>query len=80
MKIYVIGLTIVFLFLFVLVSSNTWEIRQTEKIDEVGNTYLVSKHSLHWDRFFFYIKDTPRRIFTLLTQKVEELFSKLAEK
>lgn len=49
------------LFLFIFFKSNTWEtyrMRETRR----GIGYVVIKHRLHWDRFYNYIKNIPKRI------------------
>lgn len=51
----------IFLFLFVFFKSNTWQI--TQKVEQTeGYEYYVTEHSIHWERFFNYIKNIPREI------------------
>ncbi|MFH1045950.1 MAG: hypothetical protein V1727_03185 [Candidatus Omnitrophota bacterium] len=52
--------TIIFLS-FIFVESNTW---QADVVKEyIGNDeYIVTKHSLHWDRFINYVIAIPSKI------------------
>ena len=65
MKKIVFLIIIVFLFIVIFIKSNTWEI-SVETENREGMEYLVTKHSIHWDRFFNYVKDIPRKIVNSL--------------
>jgi len=61
------------IFLFVFIKSNTW---QTSKIIEKkgGVEYITMKHSLHWDKFFYYAKNIPKKIFN--SDSLKNIFKK----
>ena len=65
MKKLVFLIIIVFLFIVIFIKSNTWEI-SVETENREDNEYLVTKHSIHWDRFFNYVKDIPIKIVNSL--------------
>jgi len=58
MKIFGYLVLICVLFLIVLFRSNTFETAVSHE-DRGGVEYVVTKQSVHWDRFFQYIKDIP---------------------
>jgi len=57
---------IFFLLLFVFLESNTWEVHHSVEdrylIGSQSVQYNVTKHSIHWDRFFDYIINIPKEI------------------
>jgi len=54
------------LFVFVAAKSGTWETQVVEESNGTA-TYLVTKHSVHWDRFFNYLQDVPQKIKLQIT-------------
>jgi len=60
MKIFGYLILICFIFLAVLFKSNTFETRVTKE-SRGGVEYVVTKQSVHWDRFYQYVKDIPAK-------------------
>ena len=73
MRTFAFWFIIFFLFLFIFFKSNTWEVHHTvEKKYEMegdGIDYNVTKHSIHWDRFFDYIINIPKEIQRVIFHK-----------
>ncbi|MFC1666593.1 hypothetical protein ACFL0P_01805 [Candidatus Omnitrophota bacterium] len=69
-------IAIAFLLGFVFFESNTWE---TQKVSERRDGFMFTRvrHRLCWDRFFDYIKNTPKRV--LESDIVTSLLSKIGE-
>lgn len=65
MKIFGYLILTCFLFLAILFKSNTFETRVTKE-NRGGVEYVVTKHSVHWDRFSQYIKDIPAKVVNKL--------------
>ena len=57
------------LFLFVLVKSNALEIQITKE-SRKGAEYYVSKHQIHWDRFWGYLQNECSKVGKFITKKV----------
>jgi len=61
MKKIILLIIVLSLFMFIFIKSNTWQIRSIKE-SKAGVEYKRTKHSLHWDRFFNYIKRLPKKI------------------
>jgi len=68
MKILVFLVIVIFLFVFIFIKSNTLE-NQVEREHRRGIEYMVTKQSIHWNRFFNYIKYIPTKIINNLLHK-----------
>ena len=53
-------------FIYVFIQSGTLEVRMVTTLEIQGGVQIGETHhreySLHWDRFFGYLKDLPRRV------------------
>lgn len=59
MKWFVCLLILILLFVFVFFKSNTLEVHHKK---EGSGEYYAKEYTLHWDRFFNYIKNIPNSV------------------
>jgi hypothetical protein len=52
---------VISVFLFVAIKSNAWELHLSKE-KKNGVEYYVTRHHMHWDRAFKYLKETATGI------------------
>ena len=64
----IIGLAVIFGYIFV--ASGAWDV-DVKTVDKEGIDVAKRRHTIHWDRFFGYIKNIPRKVKRTLGMKVD---------
>ena len=62
MKIFLLIFMMIFLAAFIFFRSDTLEV-STEKEYKGDVEYFITRYSMHWDRFFEYLKNIPQKLF-----------------
>ena len=70
MKLFALIIGFAVFFGYVFVASNAWDV-DVKSVDKEGIEVARRRHTIHWDRFFGYIKNIPRKVKKSLGMQVE---------